>query len=342
MKTIIFCVQVLLIATLVLASSDSVLMRDIQALTLKENEWTSFRRTKALPQLKCIGGDAQGQSNFFPKVVQCKNQGQDDRGIVQWKCDAELDERVRLGKVTVSCEGYSRPGDAYVLRGSCGLEYELWQTDAGKKDQQRDGRRRGGSRRGGFRSRQKQQQQQAPQREQRTYQQSYQEARYSTNTQPNADYGSWIGLAFVIVAILVLVYIFSGPSNGPTVVRATPSVNPQQQPPQQRIYPDVPSYNPEYVPSYDTPSYNTYSAPTTTTTNTSWTSTAAGFGAGYLLGRATAPTTTQQQPTEIHHHYDSNVYPEPSRNYESPSSDDDDKQEYSTHTSHGYGDSNSR
>lgn len=30
-----------------------------------------------------------------------------------------------FGRLDVSCEGYDRPGDSYVLRGSCGLRYTL-------------------------------------------------------------------------------------------------------------------------------------------------------------------------------------------------------------------------
>lgn len=63
------------------------------------------------------------------------------------KCETDLPESLRLGRVQVSCEGWSGPGDSYVLRGktkttsvplalstlsssflilgSCSLEYRL-------------------------------------------------------------------------------------------------------------------------------------------------------------------------------------------------------------------------
>ena len=40
---------------------------------------------------------------------------------MQWECKADLDERYKLGKTEVVCEGYNRPGDDYVLVGSCGV-----------------------------------------------------------------------------------------------------------------------------------------------------------------------------------------------------------------------------
>ncbi|MDR3737716.1 MAG: hypothetical protein P4L40_01725 [Terracidiphilus sp.] len=43
----------------------------------------------------------------------------------QWKCSAELPSNLAFGTTTVSCEGYDGPEDAYILRGSCGLEYTL-------------------------------------------------------------------------------------------------------------------------------------------------------------------------------------------------------------------------
>ena len=40
------------------------------------------------------------------------------------------------GKISVSCEGYNSPDDAYVLQGSCGLEYTLDLTEIGKQRSQ--------------------------------------------------------------------------------------------------------------------------------------------------------------------------------------------------------------
>jgi hypothetical protein len=34
------------------------------------------------------------------------------------KCEADLPESLRLGRVQVSCEGWTGPGDSYVLKGA--------------------------------------------------------------------------------------------------------------------------------------------------------------------------------------------------------------------------------
>jgi len=36
-----------------------------------------------------------------------------------------LPETLRFGRVDVSCEGWTKPGDPYVVKGSCGLTYRL-------------------------------------------------------------------------------------------------------------------------------------------------------------------------------------------------------------------------
>ena len=45
-----------------------VLLRDVQVLTLKSGQMTTGRRSSPVPQLKCVGGSAQGQ--FNPQAVQ--------------------------------------------------------------------------------------------------------------------------------------------------------------------------------------------------------------------------------------------------------------------------------
>jgi len=43
-----------------------------------------------------------------------------------------MEDLYRLGRTTVSCEGYHRAGDPLVLQGSCGVEYTLHLTEKGK------------------------------------------------------------------------------------------------------------------------------------------------------------------------------------------------------------------
>ncbi|XP_070683836.1 store-operated calcium entry-associated regulatory factor [Pempheris klunzingeri] len=109
----------------------SVLLRDVQVLTLYKGRYTTSRRAGPVPQLQCVGGSAGCQA-FVPEVVQCQNKGWD--GIdVQWECKTDMDNAYRFGGIEVSCEGYSHPADAYILRGSCGLEYTLELTEEGRK-----------------------------------------------------------------------------------------------------------------------------------------------------------------------------------------------------------------
>ncbi|XP_041839717.1 store-operated calcium entry-associated regulatory factor isoform X2 [Melanotaenia boesemani] len=133
--------QVLLVGNIHSWNDGSILLRDVQALTLYRNRYTTARRSNPVPQLKCVGGSA-GCHVFVPEVVQCLNRGWD--GVdVQWECKTDMDNSYRFGQIEVSCEGYNHPADAYVLKGSCGLEYTLELTEEGQ-------RRTGGSFDGGF------------------------------------------------------------------------------------------------------------------------------------------------------------------------------------------------
>ncbi|KAF8917475.1 hypothetical protein CPB85DRAFT_1286068 [Mucidula mucida] len=96
-------------------------LASISSLTFYNGADTKARRTDPIPQLTCVGKPCK---YYQPDVVRCKNDG--GSGIdVDWKCETELPDSLRLGRVEVSCEGWSRPGDPEVLKGSCGLEYRL-------------------------------------------------------------------------------------------------------------------------------------------------------------------------------------------------------------------------
>ncbi|XP_025110985.1 store-operated calcium entry-associated regulatory factor-like isoform X2 [Pomacea canaliculata] len=111
------------------SNGDRILLKDVSALTLYSNKMTTGRRSSPVPQLKCVGGTAYGY--FAPDVVQCYNRGSDGNDI-QWECRATMDGDYKFGKLDVLCEGYDYPNDPYVLKGSCGLEYELDFTKEGE------------------------------------------------------------------------------------------------------------------------------------------------------------------------------------------------------------------
>lgn len=92
-------------------------MSDIKTLTFYAGKKTAYRRTSPLPQLTCKGREC---SRYTPDVVSCQSLGDE-----QWRCEADLPPSIRMGRVEVSCEGYEAPSDPYVLKGSCGLTYQL-------------------------------------------------------------------------------------------------------------------------------------------------------------------------------------------------------------------------
>jgi store-operated calcium entry-associated regulatory factor len=129
-----------------------VALDSIRSLTFYGETLTQSRRTPPIPQLTCIGKPC---NLFQPDVVRCVNEG--GRGTdVDWKvrlsfycqyseadadwrisvqCQAgmcrhthlvstlldsrvlDLPESLRFGRVEVSCEGWSRPGDPMILKG---------------------------------------------------------------------------------------------------------------------------------------------------------------------------------------------------------------------------------
>jgi hypothetical protein len=106
-------------------STQRVRMESINTLTFHEGRQTNARRVGAVPQLNCIGGDAQYEAQRSVHTVQCHKTGSAGGNNIQWKCQSELHHKYKLGETTVSCEGYDHPDDPYVLDGSCGLEYTL-------------------------------------------------------------------------------------------------------------------------------------------------------------------------------------------------------------------------
>jgi hypothetical protein len=108
-------------------------LADIPALTLYNDDLTLSRRNRPIPQLVCKG---QACKAFTPDVIRCVNAGGEGTDV-DWKvclsqpfvvpcailigdmqkCETDLPESLRLGRVQVSCEGWSGPGDPYVLKG---------------------------------------------------------------------------------------------------------------------------------------------------------------------------------------------------------------------------------
>ncbi|KZF19179.1 DUF1183-domain-containing protein [Xylona heveae TC161] len=110
----------------------SVRLTDIKSLTLRKDRMTAHRRVAAIPQLNCIGGDAQGLYDI--DILRCINAGTSyDNDDVEWTCTASLPDEFKLGSTDVICEGYHSPDDPFILKGSCGVEYRLLLTDKGEE-----------------------------------------------------------------------------------------------------------------------------------------------------------------------------------------------------------------
>eukprot|EP00126_Sphaerothecum_destruens_P015513 Sdes_comp9525_c0_seq1m996 len=126
--------------------AEKILLQTLPVITLHAGKFTKGRRSSPIPQLTCVSGDACHA--FRPSVVQCLNHGSD--GVdVQWECKAEMDSKYQFSHIQVSCEGYDYPEDPYVLVGSCGLEYGLEYTQAGRQSLYQS---KGGAYPGGFSS----------------------------------------------------------------------------------------------------------------------------------------------------------------------------------------------
>ncbi|KAH9930131.1 uncharacterized protein B0H18DRAFT_1147762 [Fomitopsis serialis] len=100
-----------------------VALERIPSLTFYKDALTLSKRGSSIPQLTCLGKACR---LYEPDVVRCANAGGHGTDV-DWKCEADLPEALRFGRVEVSCEGWSGPGDPYVVKGSCGLEYRLVQ-----------------------------------------------------------------------------------------------------------------------------------------------------------------------------------------------------------------------
>jgi len=109
-------------------------LQNIPALTFYKGALTSARRADAIPQLSCIGKACR---LYQPEAIRCTNAGGSGNSV-DWKCEADLPSALRLGQVRVSCEGWSKPGDSYVLQGSCGLEYRLVEVPKTLRDDYTD------------------------------------------------------------------------------------------------------------------------------------------------------------------------------------------------------------
>ncbi|SMR56917.1 unnamed protein product [Zymoseptoria tritici ST99CH_1E4] len=119
-------------SVLALGGSSKILLSKVKSLTLRSSALTTSRRVPPVPQLTCVGGNAQGL--YDVDVMSCKNNGQGyDSEDIHWVCQASLPPEFKLGATDVVCEGYDSAEDPWVLKGSCAVEYRLVLTPLGEE-----------------------------------------------------------------------------------------------------------------------------------------------------------------------------------------------------------------
>lgn len=124
--------------------ADRVYLLTVSSLTFTTGALTTARRGTPRPQLHCVAGDACKNPDLIPDHVECYNLGIDedadqssqDQFLPQWHCVTVLHRNVRMQNWQVKCEGYSYENDAYVLRGSCWLDFELVYAQQQADDEQ--------------------------------------------------------------------------------------------------------------------------------------------------------------------------------------------------------------
>lgn len=111
-------VSILFLAT-VCSADDKILLSNVKRVVGIQGKYVQHRRVhRARLQLQRIGGNAP--LNKEPHTIVCDHTEYGD-----WECSAELSKTVQLGNTQVVCEGYNHPGDLFVLKDSCAIEYEL-------------------------------------------------------------------------------------------------------------------------------------------------------------------------------------------------------------------------
>ena len=92
-------------------------LADVSTLTLSSAKQTQTK----LPQLLCDYG-CNAKKGAVVNQAQCKSQGLDDMGDVQWECDALMPKGCRFVETEVKCEMVD---DDHIVPGSCLLQYAL-------------------------------------------------------------------------------------------------------------------------------------------------------------------------------------------------------------------------
>lgn len=97
-------------------------MRDMEVLSFYSDGYTGTMRGQPIPQMTLLTSHVP--RDVIPDEIVCTNMGWDGLNV-HWDCKAELKESWNLVRPSISCEGWSGPGDEYVVPGSCAISYEM-------------------------------------------------------------------------------------------------------------------------------------------------------------------------------------------------------------------------
>lgn len=103
----------------VVAAHERVLLRDVSTVLFEAGKISTASRGSPVNQLVQVGGP----HHYVPQIM-CTNSGWDGRQVI-WECRLPNSVPADLDQFEVTCQGYDRPGDPYILAGSCGIEYSL-------------------------------------------------------------------------------------------------------------------------------------------------------------------------------------------------------------------------
>lgn len=102
-----------------------ILMKDMEVLSFYNDGITGTIRGQPIPQMVLLTPGVP--EHAVPKEIVCKNIGWDGLNV-HWDCSSEMKSEWNIENPIISCEGWSGPGDEYVVPGSCSISYELKYT----------------------------------------------------------------------------------------------------------------------------------------------------------------------------------------------------------------------
>ncbi|GKT37734.1 Store-operated calcium entry-associated regulatory factor like protein [Aduncisulcus paluster] len=117
------CIILCILCEYVLSDVTPVHISQLSVLVFHRDSFTTSRKAAYYPQIELIGGNAANDASI-PDQITCENIGYD--GIsVAWQCTTEMPVQFKLSRTDVVCEGWTQPGDSYIVPGSCSVQITI-------------------------------------------------------------------------------------------------------------------------------------------------------------------------------------------------------------------------